>query len=167
MTINNEEKTYNHLVNVVFTFDFIKVILIINPMLHLFILLVSIASLLSKIDLLFDKENNKYRAYRIFLRHKRRSWQQYKQIINAKLTLSIEQEKFHQNYFIGKITSISSAISNDIFSTNEYGREKLLYEFLKYSKAKEAIPGINKEFNTATVDQVAEKIKANKNRGNR
>ena len=157
----NEGFTNNYLVHGVFTIIAGAPLIYFHILWWLPFIIVAVALFTSSNGLLIDVKNQQFKPYGNILGYKVGKWKSMKNPFHATLILSIERAKTNQTMIMGE-RGMSRSKTYDIQLTNEFGDVTLMYEFLKYSVAINALAAIEKEFKINTTDKVAEKLIQNR-----
>jgi hypothetical protein len=162
----NEGKTNNYLVYGVFVLLGVAILIGLSVVYSkLFfipaIIFVLIALLLFSASngLQIDSVRGQYRAYGKIGTFKFGQWQALIDPVSAKRVLHSSNAQKGTSPMMGKVATLNSkVITYDIVITDSANQEHLVYDFLEYKTAKNALRKIHEKFTIPSVDKVAGKL---------
>lgn len=166
----NEGKTNNYLVHGIFAmlgvFIFIALYATISSifLIPAFIILVLAILLFGASNgLEVDIHAKSYRKYGKVGPYKFGQWHTLIDPISARITMQSSSVSKGASPMMGKIATLDSkSVTYDLLVLDSSGNNQILYDFLEYNKAKAALKSVQKDFKIPVVDEVLEKLRANR-----
>lgn len=175
----NEGLTNNYLVYAVFGCLLCIPIVVFLPFVGFPLLTLSIAWFAATNGLEISEDGKKYRKYAGYLGLKIGNWKEVSSPKKAVLMISSETSNMFGTFtttaaapyfvggsFYGKAGQTKS-LTYDIVLFYEDGTKKLIYDFLTYKNARQALAAFESELKISAEDRVAEKLAQNRNRRRR
>jgi len=128
------------------------------------ILVVAISLFMATTGIEIVASGKSYRKYTDYFGLRSGAWYTIDSVVLVELKLSVESTTIQD---INSRTTLKS-VTYDLFLQDEFGKEQMIYEFLAYKPAKEALNAFADIKQIEAIDRIAAKIQENRmKRGNR
>lgn len=128
------------------------------PLVGIPILLFGLSLFMSTTGLEIASSGKRYRKYTDYFGMRSGAWVTIDSVVLVELKLSVESTTYqHRN----SRTTLKS-VTYDLFLQDEFGKEQMIYEFLAYKPAKEALNAFADIKQIEAIDRIAAKIQENR-----
>jgi hypothetical protein len=134
------------------------------PLVGILILLFGVSLFMATTGLEIASSGKSYRKYTDYFGMRSGAWVTIDSVVIIELKLSVESTTIQD---INSRSTLKS-VTYDLFLQDEFGKEQMIYEFLAYKPAKEALNAFADIKQIEAIDHIATKIHENRmKRGNR